>query len=208
MGKNRFWQGVRMREAAASPDPDAPPRLVTLPVAWDDAAAVALAALDPGTGPASLERAADRWIGPIAAGAARQSIDLSLGDMLRRLLLSRRGAPTPAVWRGEAGAVPGFVLNAAAFLADGGFDAGGFGEAAEAATLALTLAAPEAPRLAIGFADLAGLLAGLGLDFDSDAARDVARCLAAILRGRSEAASARLVALAPAGAVAPATWSA
>ena len=52
-------------------------------------------------------------------------------------------------------------------------------------------------------ADLAGLLALLGIDYGSELSRDVARALAAILRGRAEAASGALARLF--GAIAPAT---
>jgi ribonucleotide reductase alpha subunit len=62
----------------------------------------------------------------------------------------------------------------------------------ETAVTALTLAAPSASRLAVGVADLAGLLAIIGIEYGSDASLAIARALAAILRGRAEAASATL----------------
>ena len=52
-------------------------------------------------------------------------------------------------------------------------------------------------------ADLAGLLALLGIDYGSDASLTIARALAAILRGRAEAASGALARLF--GTIAPAT---
>ncbi|MBW4023569.1 MAG: hypothetical protein HIU92_10610 [Proteobacteria bacterium] len=75
---------------------------------------------------------------------------------------------------------------------DGRFDVSGFSDAVEIATVALTVLRPEARRLALGFADLDGLLAGLGLDYDSPCARDVAASLASLARGRAETVSARL----------------
>ena len=182
-----------MRRATAGVDPDEPARLITLPAAWDDSAAAGLAELAPGTGPVALAEAADAWIGPTAARAAALGLDLPLADRLHRLLRSRRGAPSQAVWQGAADPVPRFVLNLPAFFdpADG-FDVAGFTEAVEAATYALALAVPGARRLAVGMADLAGLLAALGLDYGSDAALGVARALAVILRGRADAASAAL----------------
>ena len=39
----KIWQGVRMRRIALGADPDQPLRALTLPAAWDDAAAAALA---------------------------------------------------------------------------------------------------------------------------------------------------------------------
>ncbi len=191
MGNMRAWHGVRMRQAAAAPDPDASPRPVTLPCLWDDEAAAALTGLAPGGGPVRLERLAEAWIAPIVDRARRDGAERPIADELHLLLLARRAAPGASVWRGEADASPGFVLNAVSFLEGGAFEADAFGDAVETAAIALTYAAPAATQLAIGFADLAGLLAGLGLDYDSDAARDVARCLAAILRGRAEAVSAR-----------------
>lgn len=187
------WRGVRMRRVAAFPDPDGDPRIVTIPAAWDDRAAAALAALAPGEGPVSLEHAAEGWIRPVVQRARQAGLEADLGVRLRALLLARRGSPTASVWRVATGSEPGFVLNLAAFHdPSSGFDLPGFAAAAETATLALALAGPSAVRIGIGFADLAGLLAACGLDYDSAAARDVAAGLAALLRAASEGASADL----------------
>jgi ribonucleoside-diphosphate reductase alpha chain len=187
MANHRTWQGVRMRRVAAGADPDAPAREVTVPAAWHDEAAAALAALAPGTGRVTLAATAEAWIAPLAAQ------DASLADRLHELLLRRRGAPDAAIWRGERPAEPRFVLNLAAFHDPAsGFDVAGFGEAVETAVLALALAVPGAARLRVGMADLAGLLAALGLDYRGAPARGVAACVAALLRGRAEAASATL----------------
>ena len=192
MTSRKPWQGVRMRTADAAPDPDSPARRVTLPVAWDHRAAAALAALAPGEGPVSLAAAAEAWIRPIDERARRAGIEDPPGARLHALLLSRRGAPAAPVWRGEA-ASPGFVLNLSAFHDPGhGFDLEGFTEAVDTAVLALALHAPSEPRIAVGMADLAGLLAALGLPYDGALARAVAGALAALLRGRADAASAAL----------------
>jgi hypothetical protein len=191
--KTKFWYGVRMRRVAAAPDPDAEPRAVTIPAAWDDTAAAALADLAPGDGPVTLANAAEAWIRPIAERGRRSDILAPLEEPLHALLLTRRGAPTAPVWRGESTKRPGFVLNLAAFHDPAhGFDVPGFADAVELAATALTLASPAAERLAIGMADLAGLLAALGLDYDSDAARAVAAALAALLRGHAELVSAAM----------------
>jgi hypothetical protein len=193
---HRTWHGVRMRRTEGSPDPDTAPRPITLPFSWDDSAAAALAALAPGAGPVTLAVAAQEWIDPIAAAALAAGLEVPLADRLHRLLLLRRGAPTEAVWRGEAGDAPGFVLNLPAFLdSDGVLDVADFAEAVETAVIALNFAAPEVRDIDIGMADLAGLLAQLGIDYASEAARDTARGLAAILRGRADAASGRLARL-------------
>ncbi len=193
MKTNRTWHGVRMRRVTAGADPDAPPRLVTLPAAWDDAAASALAALAPGKGPVTLPAAADAWVRPIAERALRAGIETPLAERLHRMLLLRQGAPTEPIWHGQAAPVPGFVLNLVSFHDPAaGFDFSGYAEAVETAVTALTLAFPSAERLAVSMADLAGLLALLGIDYGSDASLAVAQALAAILRGRAEAASGAL----------------
>ena len=187
------WRGVRTRRAFAAADPDAAPRVVTLPASWDDAAACALAELAPGDGPVVLAVLADGWIDRVAAAASEAGLAPDLADRLHRMLLLRQGAPGAEIWQGKPEAVPGFTLNLVGFLdAECGFDAAGFAEAVETAVLALSLLAPQAERLAVGMADLAGLLAALGLDYRTEPAREMARALAAILRGRAAAASAGL----------------
>jgi hypothetical protein len=194
---HRSWHGVRMRRTAAGADPDEPARPITLPAAWDDAAASALAGLAPGKGPITLVAAAQAWIDPISSRATAAGIEIPLADRLHRLLLLRRGAPTEAIWQGRADDAPGFVLNLPAFLdSTGQFDAADFAEATETAVLALSFAAPATRDIDVGLADLAGLLATLGIDYASDAARDVARALVGILRGRADAASGSLARLA------------
>jgi ribonucleoside-diphosphate reductase alpha chain len=186
------WHGVRMRRTVAGADPDAPQRPVSLPASWDEAAAEALAALAPGAGAVVLAAAADAWIVPVADASASAGISLPLAERLRRLLLLRRGAPDVAIWQGHNSAIPRFVLNLPAFLDAGSFESAAFAEAVETAVTALTFAAPDAPRLAVGMADLAGMFCALGIDYAGEPARDVARALAAILRGRADAASAAL----------------
>ncbi len=204
----KTWQGVRMRRLALGADPDQPARALTLPAGWDDAAAAALAELAPGTGPASLAAAAEAWIRPIVERAKRAGIELPLHERLHALLLHRQGAPTDPIWHGQSGpesetksepgsgVVPGFVFNLPGFLdPNGEFDAGAFAQAVETGTVALTLAVPSARRLGLGVADLAGLLAALGLTYGEPAGLDIARFIAAILRFRAEAASAAMAEL-------------
>lgn len=188
-----------MRRTLAGVDADAPERSVTLPASWDEAAAAALVALVGGDGPVRLAVAAESFIRPIAARAAAAGLGLPLAERLHGLLLARRGAPDAAIWQGkgaslwEPEAIPGFVLNLAAFHDPaGGFAIGAFSEAVETAVLTLALARPDAPRLAVRIADLAGLFACLGLDYDSAAARDVGAGIAALLRGGADATSAML----------------
>jgi ribonucleoside-diphosphate reductase alpha chain len=191
----RAWQGVRMRRVCAEADEDAPTRVVTVPASWDDAAAAALAQLAPGAGPAHLAREAEFWTRRLNE-RAREAGLAPVGEALHVLLRRRQGAPDETVWRGEAAAAPRFVLNLPAFHDAGvGFDTAAFGEAVELAVVSLTLACPDAARIAVAMTDLAGLLACLGVAYGSDEARAIGGCLAALLRGRADAASARLAGL-------------
>lgn len=196
-----LWEGLALRRTRAAADPDAPPRAVALPVGWEEEAAAALAALLPGEGPVSLVRAAEGWIGRLTARGRRAGLldadsACSLAEALRALLLTRRGAPGMEVWRNETQAEPRFVLNLPAFLEPaGGFDTEGFAEACAVGVLALDcLGAGKAARLRLGFADLAGMLAGLGLPYESAEARAVGAAVAALACGAAEAESGRLAA--------------
>ena len=115
MSKIRTWQGVRMRKVWAGADPDAEPRLVVLPAAWDDGAAAALAGLTPEGVPSVLASVADRWVRALTLRTGQSEA----AELLHELLLMRQAAPSRAIWlaadkAGEAGP-RGFVLNLAAF---------------------------------------------------------------------------------------------
>jgi ribonucleoside-diphosphate reductase alpha chain len=198
MRTSKAWHGVRLRWVDAAGDPDAPPVRVQLPASWDDAAAAAIDGIAPGARMISLTDLAEGWIGRAAALADEAGLftQASFAAALHDLLIRRRGAPGQVIWerpRASGQDMPRFVFNLPAFLdPDAGFDCDGFRDAVEIATVVLTVLRPDARSLALGFADLDGLLAGLGLDYDSPAARDVAASIAALLRGRAECASARL----------------
>ncbi len=180
----RLWQGVRMRQVAASADPDGPARLVTLPVSWDDRAAAGLAALVPGDGPVNLAAASSAWLGAIGQRARAEGADAGMARQLHDLLRLRRMAPAAAVWRQDI-ASPGFILNLAGFFdPDTGFDVSGFGDAAALAAQACRVLAPQSDAYRIGFAGLDDLLACLGIAYDSRSARSLAACLATLLRAR------------------------
>ncbi len=198
-----LWNQVGLWRVRAAPDPDSAPRPIALPVSWDEAAAEALAALAPGSGPVVFPKLAEGWISRLAlrgrelgllADAAAQD---SFAHALRALLLARRGAPGAATWRNEARGPHRFVLNLPAFLdAEGGFDAPGYAAAVALAVRAMDIATgAKAPRLSVGFADLAGLLAGLGLRYGSAEARAVGAAIAALTRGSAEAESGRIAEL-------------
>ncbi len=190
----KAWHGVRLRVAEAAADPDSPVRSVVIPADWNDAAANALAAMFPAGEPISLPEAADAWISPASERARRAGQSETLAHDLHILLITRRGTAGTALWTGDAaGTAPRFVLNLPAFFdAETGFDLAGLRAAIRTATLALTFAVPEAMRIAIGFADLDGLLAAFGIDYDSDEARATGATLAALLRGETDALSAEL----------------
>ena len=187
MGTDRIWNGVRLRQVDVGVDPDAPGRAVRLPAMWDDGAAAALCALAPGAGRVSLPQLAQSWIQPIALRARAAGIE-GLGERLHTLLLLRRGAPTAGVWRGAAEDAPGFILSLPAFHDPAtGFDAPAYADAARTGAQAIRIAAPAQATVTVAMSGLADLLALLGLDYAGPAAREVAMCLAAVLRGQADA---------------------
>ncbi|MGK7865861.1 TSCPD domain-containing protein [Falsiroseomonas sp. E2-1-a20] len=198
-----LWDRVGLWRVRAAPDPDAAPRPIALPLDWDEAAAEAIAALAPGSGPVVFPKLAEAWIGRLALRGRELGVlaDAAAQDRfaaaLRALLLSRRGAPGVAIWRGEARGPARFVLNLPAFLdAEGGFDAAGYVAAVGVAVRALDIwTGAKAPRLGVGFCDLAGLFAGLGLRYGSAEARAVGAAIAALTRGAAEAESGRIAEL-------------
>ena len=184
------WNGVRMRRVAAGADPDAARRAVTLPVDWDDAAASALAELAPGQAGVALAQAAARWIAPLAdaPGAGPE-----LAARLSLLLLRRAACPDLQVWQLRHPDRPAFVLNLAAFARPGeGFDLDGMVAATDTLLEALRLLGRGGSgpgRLLLG--NLDACLARLGLDYDSDAARDTATCLLSLASGRARSGHPR-----------------
>ena len=206
---HRSWHGVRLRRTEAGTDPDEPARAITLPASWEESAAAGLAALAPGNGPVGLPAAAEAWIRLVSEKAANAGLELAFADRLHWLLQLRRGAPSESVWQGLPTPNPGFVLNLPAFIDSAGlFDSGAFAEAVETALITLSFAAPASARLSVSMADLSGLLCALGIDYASDDARDIARALAAILRGRADVASGRIARLTDAMRPAPMDWPA
>jgi hypothetical protein len=196
-----LWDGVALRRERAGADPDSPLRPVALPAAWDGEAAEALAALAPGSGPVLLPRLAEGWIRRVTARGRRLGLLDSpeeadaMAEALRALLLARRGAPGAEVWR-DRREEPRFVLNLPAFLEPGGgFDAAAYAEAAALGVRVLDiLGHGRAPRLRLGFADLAGLLAAFRIPYGGAEAQAVAAAVAALTRGAAEAESGRLAA--------------
>ena len=194
-----LWEGVALRRIRIGADPDAPLRALAIPASWEDEAAAALAGLAPGDAAMTLPRAAEAWISRALtrgekAGLITPREAPRLAEGWRALLLTRRGAPGAETWRGETRPEPRFVLNLPAFLEpEGGFDFEGYAEACALGVVFLdAISSGKALKLRLGFADLAGLLAGLGLTYDSEGARQVAAGIAALTRGAAEAQSGRM----------------
>lgn len=169
MSKLLPWRGVRLATLTVGLDPDSETHRVSIPTGWGEVAASGLAALAGDATPQpwgklTLPAAAERWIAPLDAAQP------GLGDLLHGMLLRREGCPDRAIWRGEPGEA-GFVLHLAAFAEPAaGFDADGFDAGLLAAACALHLRGGGAIRLA----GLDGVLAALGIDYDSEEARALA----------------------------------
>ncbi|CAI9119494.1 TSCPD domain-containing protein [Brytella acorum] len=125
----QYWNGVRMRTAHVTADPDDPTvQSVILPAPWDDEAACALLQLAPPRGPESmaairLTTEAGRWLAEMDALPAPASGKdlLPPGKALACLLLMRQLAPIASVWQGMQDRNGGFIVNLAAFVQDGLF---------------------------------------------------------------------------------------
>jgi len=173
-----------MRDLQAAADPDAAPRLVRLPADWDDQAAQALAALLPGAGAVTLADGAAHWIERLADDPAAGP---ELGRELASLLLLRQAAPGEVFWMGDVAAAElPFIVNLAGFVKPGsGFETERYADAMGVVAQALRIAVSHAartgasPQPALLLTNLDACLAGLGLEYESEQARDVARCLVA-----------------------------
>jgi ribonucleoside-diphosphate reductase alpha chain len=186
------WHGIKQAAFAAAADPDSPQVTVKLPASWGQAAADALAAILPEAKRLDIAEAAQSWIAPIVARATAAGLSGTIGDELHELLATRRGAPSADIWRNRPGNAPGFTFNIAAYLAEGALDLGVLAADTRLAVTALTLAAPGAHRLAIGFTDLNLFLTRLGLDYGSQTARDTAAAITAFIGAQAHIASAAL----------------
>ena len=200
--RGTLWEGVALRRTRAAADPDSPLRAVALPAAWDGEAAPPRRS--PRSPPARARfpcrappRRGSRASRPAARRRARWTATAPPSSPKRcaRCCCSAAAAPAPKLGaasgkrngtalRAEPAGLPG---------GDGGFDAAGYAGACAVGVRALDcLCGGRARRLRLGFADLAGLLAGLGLPYESPEARAVAAAVAALTRGAAEAELGRI----------------
>lgn len=188
---DKSWHGVKLTTFAAAADPDSPLVDVAVPAAWGQDAADALAAILPGQRLVQIAQAAESWIAPLVARAATPPQAQALAHALHHMLATRRASPSLAVWRQSVGPA-GFVFNPSAYLDDaGGFDVAALGQDVRSAVAALALRAPQEPCLFLGFTDLNGFLAHLGVAYGSPDARDLAVTLTAFIGAQADIESAR-----------------
>ena len=199
------WRGIRMRRVSAGADPDAPQRLITLPAAWDDVAAAGAG----GTG--ARDGARSRWQTPPRPGSPHRGPRRGAGpgDPVGRPAASPAALPP----RGAvASGLAGNCRSGAGLRAE---------PARRSSTRPMASTWPALPRrskprlsrwrwrcrargaLRSAWRTSPGCWRRWGWITARDAARDVARALAAILRGRADAASARLAPAASSSLAAP-----
>ncbi|HQT38470.1 MAG TPA: TSCPD domain-containing protein [Acidocella sp.] len=190
---HKSWHGIRQAVFNGQSDPDSPPVAVTIPVAWGQQAADALASLIPDKNALDIAQLTQAWVTPIAARAQALGLSGQLTAGLNALVANRQACPVPL--NGNfATTPPGFMFNPNGFCdAAGIFDVAAFGTAVELAVMALTLAAPEATRLNLSLTDLHLFITRLNLPYDSAPARDTLATLSAFMTARADLASSRFV---------------
>ncbi|MDE1895921.1 MAG: TSCPD domain-containing protein, partial [Rhodospirillales bacterium] len=96
---DKSWHGIKLAAHDAAADPDAPPVIVTMPAAWGQKAADALAAILPGRRALHIAEAAEAWIAPIAARAAAAGLSEGIASELHKLVALHRASPSANMWR-------------------------------------------------------------------------------------------------------------
>ncbi|MFT8951820.1 MAG: vitamin B12-dependent ribonucleotide reductase [Gluconobacter sp.] len=198
------WTGVRMRTLRVTTDPDdSATRSVTLPAAWEDDAAQALAQITQNGGPIRLSTEAARWVDTIDACPPLPGTPANAPSPARSLsylLLMRQLAPNIALWERHPDEIPGFVVRLSGFVQEDGFAPEHFvaclklacdslrrlhattrvERTGELPLFDLPADPSEEPAGIILLTDLDACLASMGLDYDSDAGREAARAIAAL----------------------------
>lgn len=189
----KSWHGIKLTSHEAAADPDSPLTYTTLPAAWGQDAADALAAILPGKRILHIAEAAEAWIAPLSGRADAEGLDIDLYNGLHDMLAARRASPSLAVWRQATTGPVGFIFNPSAYLDEAGiFDTATLAQDVRQSVIALSLAAPNAATLQLAFTDLNLFLARLGIAYDSQEARDVAVTLTALISAQAEIASAEM----------------
>ena len=184
MKLSHVWRGVRLRTVEVGIDPDQPAHRVAIPAGWSDDAArgfvdLACGEEAPRWDPVRLPDAAERWIRRLVSAGPKPD---GFVDAMNRLLLLRQACPDRELWRGNAEKETSFVLNLAAFAETGaGLDELAL-ESAVGWCLAASLDVPGGCR-SLRLADLDGMLARLGIDYDSEAGRQTAVRTVKLIRG-------------------------
>ncbi len=191
-----------MRTLHITIDPDSNAlRSVTLPSAWSDDAAQALAQITPSEGgPVRLASEAARWVELIDSTPLLPNTPKNappIGRSLSCLLLMQQMAPNLALWRHDPDGQPGFIIKLSSFVQDGLFSTEHFAACVKLACDSLRRLeaaqrpyrsgelplfdepalsfSPNDPVGAILLSDLDACLAAIGLDYDSEAGRAMAQ---------------------------------
>ena len=189
------WHGTKLSTFEAAADPDSSSVQATLPAAWGQDAANAMAAILPGRRRPHIAHEAENWIAPLGARAAAAGFEIDLPTQLHAMLAGRRASPSMNIWRNRVAGQTGFVFNPCAYLDDtNAFDSDLLAQDVSIAVIALTLAAPGDSCLRLGFTDLNLFLARLGVGYDSQDARDLAIVLTALIGAAADVASAKMLA--------------
>lgn len=193
-----------MRTVAVSSDPDDQTlRSVTLPAAWDDNAARALAQLSNHDGHLRLANEAARWVDLIDSTPGLDEEDiLPVGRSLSCLLLMRHMSPNKALWQRKTDEQLGFVIRVSGFVQGNLFSPEQFIACLELACKSLRrlqiaqknertgelplfseFQPPHFEQSSAGviqLSDLDACLAAMGFDYDSDEGRQFAQALTAL----------------------------
>lgn len=189
------WHGIRLTTFEAAADPDSLPVQATLPTAWGQDAANALAAILPGKRRAHIAHEAESWIAPLGARATTAGLQIDLPARLHAMLAGRRASPSMNVWRNRVAGPVGFVFNPCAYFDEANaFNSDLLAQDVNDAVIALTLAAPGESSMRLGFTDLNLFLARIGFAYDSQEARDIAIALTALIGAAADIASAEMLA--------------
>ncbi|MDE8347934.1 MAG: TSCPD domain-containing protein [Acidocella sp.] len=188
---HKSWHGIRQAVFSGQADPDSPAVAVTIPAAWGQTAADALAALMPEKSALDITQLAQNFATQAAAAAPQQANEIEWG--VNSLLANRQACPVPL--NGNfASSTPGYIFNPNGFCdAAGVFDTAEFADAVELAVTILSITTPEATIFSLGLTDLHLFVTRLNLGYDTQIARDTLAALCALMTACADAASGELI---------------